>query len=381
MASEWPSQGQSAPATLLNTATFDYLDPNLYQLTLPDGHSFVVRQGKGLESLTDLSGNRLTVSASGIQYQNPAVPGSAVGISFVRDAQGRIQSITDPLNNHLTYAYDASGDLATFTDRETHATTFTYHPVFPHHLASIQDPLGRTPIRNEYFDDGRIKSHTDALGNTITYQHDVSVAQEIVTDRDNGIRVLEYDERGNVIRETSPVGKVIDRTFDARNNRLSETLPYDPASPPSPIPTTRYTYDTQDNLLSMTDPKSNRTEYTYDAQKHVLTTKDPKGVYTENTYDPKGNLTRTRSGATVLGGPALSRQQLLLRRAGQRQDPDRGGGGRDAGHELQLRHPRQRGDRDGCDGARLQLHLRRERQPQDPDHHPHDTRRHRRKRS
>ena len=58
-----------------------------------------------------------------------------------------------------------------FEDREDHATTFTYHPSFPHHLVTINDPLGRTPIRNEYYDDGRLKSHTDAFGKTITYIH------------------------------------------------------------------------------------------------------------------------------------------------------------------------------------------------------------------
>ena len=148
---------RQAAATLLDVSDFDYLDPELYQLTLPDGRSFVVRQGKGLQSLTDLNGNRLTVSPNGIQYQNPGVPGSSTGITFVRDTQGRIASITDPLNNVLEYTYDPAGDLVEFEDREDHATTFTYHPSFPHHLLSIVDPLGRARRAPAFAHSGRCR--------------------------------------------------------------------------------------------------------------------------------------------------------------------------------------------------------------------------------
>src|SRR5262249_523190 len=60
--------------------------------------------------------------------------------------------------------YDANGDLVSYTDRETNTTSFAYEAEIPHHLKEIHDPLGRTPIRNDYYPDGRIKSHTDAFG-------------------------------------------------------------------------------------------------------------------------------------------------------------------------------------------------------------------------
>ena len=163
------------------------------------------------------------------------------------------------------------------TDRDGAVTTFTYEEELPHQLRDILDPLGRRPIRNEYFEDGRLKSHTDAFGNVIEYQHDVLGRQEVVTDRTGAQRVLEYDERGNVVRETDPQGRVVVRTFDARNNRLTETEPYDPANPPDPIPTTTYTYDPSENLLSTKDALGNTTAYTYNATRQVLTTTDARG--------------------------------------------------------------------------------------------------------
>src|SRR5262249_14144812 len=162
------------------------------------------------------------------------------------DGEGRITRITDPRGKSLVYAYDASGDLASVTDRENHATRFGYLDDPAHHLETIDDPLGRRPIRNEYDASGRLAAHVDALGHRIEYQHDLPGRQEIVKDRTGAQRLLEYDQRGNVVRETDPQGRVVVRSFDARNNRLTETEPYDPGHPPSPIPTTRYGYDSQD---------------------------------------------------------------------------------------------------------------------------------------
>ena len=112
-------------------------------------------------------------------------------------------------------------------------------------------------------------------------------------DRTGAQRVLEYDERGNVVRETDPQGRIVVRSFDDRNNRLSETEPYDPANPPDPIPTTTYAYDSQDNLLSTTDALGHTSGYTYNATRQVLTSTDARNNTTTNVYDPKGNLLTT----------------------------------------------------------------------------------------
>jgi RHS repeat-associated protein len=288
----WPG-----PAELYDAADFSLFDPSLYRYTSPDGRVFLVHDTQGLKSVTDLSGNSLTVSPNGITHS------SGKGITFTRDDSGRIAAITDPSGETLLYGYDGNGDLESHTDRESNTTRLGYHLEFPHHLVSIEDPLGRRPIRNEYDDDGRLVRHLDAFGKTIEYAHQLGVRREIVTDRNLKQRVLDYDERGNVLQETDPLGKVVLRTYDARNNRLTETLPHDPGTPNPP--TTTYTYDGADNVLSVTDPENNRSEYTYNARKQVLTVKDPRGHFTTNVYDAKGNLTSTRVSAT-LGGPALS---------------------------------------------------------------------------
>ena len=121
----------------------------------------------------------------------------------------------------MTYGYDANGDLVSFTDREENTTHFTYYEDQPHLLESLIDPRGIRPIRNEYYDDGRIKSHTDAFGKTIRYDYDAIGRQEVVTRSDGraaGAVLRRARERHQGDRSER---KEIDRTFDARNNRLT----------------------------------------------------------------------------------------------------------------------------------------------------------------
>lgn len=251
-------------------------DPARYRLTTQDGRVMVIDQSAGLVSLTDLNGNTLTYGRNGITHS------SGEGIAFERDAQGKITRVTDPEGASLTYSYDPAIDLISVTDREQATTRFTYDD---HYLLSVQDPLGRVPLRNEYDASGRLTSATDAFGKKIQFSHRLAENQEVVTDRLGNSRMLEYDERGNVIRETDPLGKVTTRTFDGNDQLLSETDPLGHS--------TRYKYDINGNQTEVEDPLGNRTHFTYNERGDVLTTTDARGSTTHNRYDETGNLLET----------------------------------------------------------------------------------------
>jgi RHS repeat-associated protein len=285
-------------ANLISDTTGDFFDPTLYELELADGRKLVIHQQQGLQLVTDPNGNQLSFGPAGILHN------SGIGVSFIRDAEGRIERIIDPNGNALRYGYDANGDLTSFIDREENATTFEYHAALPHFLEKIQDPFGRQPLRNEYDAQGRLIRHTDAFGKTIEYTHSIGTRQEVVKDRNGKLRVLEYDGRGNVLKETQPDGRIVVRTFDSRNNKLTETEPHDPGDVDPP--TTTYVYDANDNLTKITDPAGNVTEHTYNSRRQVLTTKDPRSLFTVNAYDANGNLLSTKSGGTTASGPFLS---------------------------------------------------------------------------
>ncbi len=122
-----------------------------------------------------------------------------------------------------SYAYDAAGDLVSFTDRAGATTRFSYDD--DHRLLDIEDPRGVKPIRNEYDAEGRLVRHIDAFGKVIELGHDLDNRREVITNRLGASRMLEYDSRGNVVRETDELGKVTTRVFDGRDNLLSETDP------------------------------------------------------------------------------------------------------------------------------------------------------------
>jgi RHS repeat-associated protein len=274
-------------AELRNFGNLELYNPTLFRFTSEDGTVYTIDQSLGVRSITDNNGNTVTVDANGIHHS------SGKSITFTRNALGLITQITDPSGKAMAYAYDGNGDLVTFTDRENNNTSFTYNST--HGLLAIDDARGVRPIRNEYDDSGRLIKHTDAFGKEIVYTHNLDTRQEVITDRLGKVTVVEYDQRGNVVKTTDPQGNVTTLTYDARDNKLSQTN--------ATGQTITYTYDAQDNRTSVTDALGNTTRFTFDSNRRPLTVTDPLGRVTTHTYDPAGNLLSTKD---VLGNTTAS---------------------------------------------------------------------------
>jgi RHS repeat-associated protein len=255
----------------------DIWDPRQFTLTIEDGSVWQIDQDLGVTAIRDLNGNTLTITPNGV------VQSSGKSVTFQRDIQGRITSITDPNGASMTYAYDGDGDLATYTDRLSNVTQFSY--AANHYLTQIQDPLGRLPVRNVYDADGRLLSTTDAAGNTVNFSPNLAANLEQVTDRLGNVTLYAYDNRGDVTQKVDATGAVWNYTFDIFGNTLTATDPLGN--------TTTSTYDGANNLLTRTDPLGNVTTKTYNGFKELLTTTDPIGHVTTNAYDGSGNLLTT----------------------------------------------------------------------------------------
>jgi RHS repeat-associated protein len=265
-----------APIQLVDSVTGNTFDPDQFQLTMPTGQTFLVSRTFGVQSVTDTNNNTLTITTAGITSS------TGKGISFARDAQNRITTITDPMGHALTYAYDAitDGNLATFTDQLNNISTFTYDSA--HNLLSYTDPRGIQPLRNIYDDSGRLIEQIDASGHVQDFNHLTATNTEAWTDFLGNTTRYVYDSHGNIIQETDPLGNVTSRTFDANDNLLTET---------NALGQTRtYTYDAANNQLTQTDPLGHTTAFTYNSLNKVLTVTDPNGNTTTNTYDSSGKL-------------------------------------------------------------------------------------------
>lgn len=244
-------------------------NPTKYVLTAPNGQRYTYHEDKGFLQAEDAHGNTVTLGRDGVDHS------LGLGLTFGRDAQGRITSVTDPEGDVWTYGYDTNGDLVSVTDPDARVTTYTYLSNPAHYLDGIMDPLGRMPVRYEYDNDsGRLIATIDEAGNRHEVNWDPASFTGSVTDRRGNTTNVVYNERGNVIQRTDPMGNVT-------------TLEYgDPANP--------------DKQTAVIDARGERYEMTYNERGQLTRYKLPltTGIAGANrldyTYDDAGNLTKVR---------------------------------------------------------------------------------------
>src|SRR5271166_1076897 len=265
---------------LLDQNTFDVYglqgDTDGWTLTLGNGQVLQLSMTSGLQGLTDTNGNTLSFTATGI-ISSP----SGKSVTYARDSQNRITTITDPNGNKLNYAYNSNGDLTSYTDARGNVSTFSYDG--NHDLLSFMDPRGVQPVRTVYDDSGRLIQVIDAFGHVVNLSNDVGANTETVTDALGNPTTFVYDANGNILQETDALGNVYTKTYDSNGNKLTDTnaLGY----------TTSYSYDANNNQLTKTDPLGHTTTFTYGATNKPLTQTDPLGRVVTSAYDVKGNLT------------------------------------------------------------------------------------------
>ncbi|MBT3011097.1 MAG: putative Ig domain-containing protein [Candidatus Thiodiazotropha sp. (ex Lucina pensylvanica)] len=245
------------------------IDPARYRLTTAEDVVYDLQQGTGIRTLTVPTGEELTFGADGITHS------SGASVSFVRDAQGRIEQIVTPDGQALDYQYDAtSGDLTAFTDQAAAISTYGY--IADHYLQDIHDARGVRTLRNLYDNDGRLIGQIDAEGNRIDYAYDIAGRTQTVTDRRGNNKILVFNDRGDVVAETNALGETTLRSYDPYGNELSHTDPLGNTS--------QATYDARGNTLTETDPLGNTTTQTYSSYNQVESLTEPDGRVTSLTY-------------------------------------------------------------------------------------------------
>jgi len=161
----------------------------------------------------------------------------------------------------------------------------------PHFLTEVIDSLGRSGVKTEYDDSGRLKQMVDANGSAVELVYDPNNSIQKVKDVFGKETTYVYDSRGNVLTEIDPLGKRVDRTFDGDNNVLTETV----ITTETGLNgwTTEWTYDAKGNKLSEKDGLGNVTRYSYNQFGQIQTKTNPLGRTTTYKYDNRGNLLST----------------------------------------------------------------------------------------
>ncbi len=254
--------------------------PTTLVYTDPYGRVYTVGATGALQSVQDLANNTLTVTPTGITSSN------GLSVPFVRDTQGRITQIADPLGNVYAYAYDSFGNLASVTyPGITTPAQYTYNTA--HLYTGGTDPRGNALPSTTYDSSGRLQTVTDALSQTTSYAYNVPGNTTTMTyppdaTGNTGTATMLYDSYGMLLTSTDPLGNTTTNTYDANHNLLSVTDPLGH--------TTSYTYDSNGNKISVTYPKTatsvNTTNTTvYNASSEPTQTTDELGNIRNFTYD------------------------------------------------------------------------------------------------
>lgn len=252
----------------------DAREVSLYKLTTRTGFVYELDQKFGISKITDPNGNTITYSDSGIVHS------SGKAITFNRDTQGRITSITDSNGYAVNYEYSSSGNLKSVINEENQTTSFTYNR--EHGLLDIIDPLGRNIVKNIYDDSGRLIAQEDTDGNRTDFVHNLAGRQSVVTNRLGNVTTLYYDEEGNITSQVDALNGVTAFTYDANGNQLSKTDAIGRVS--------KATFSDKDDQLTQTDALDNVVTFTYNERGQELTVTDERNNVFTNSYDAVGNL-------------------------------------------------------------------------------------------
>ena len=266
----------NAPVQLADPESWEEYNPNRYRLTRMDGTVIVLNQNSGIETITEPNGNVLTFSEDGITHSN------GKSVQFIRDDEGRITEIIDPMGASVTYDYDSYGDLVKISDQEGYDTRFTYEG--NHYLKDIIDPRGVRATRNEYDESGSLIATIDPDGQRIEFDHDLDGRTEVIRDRLGYPTVITYDDRGNVLQETDAEGQTKQYSYDERDNLLVE----EDQRGYSWV----HSYTAKDLMASKSNPLGYTVSAGYNEKGQVETLSDSGGTLLNNLYDDKGNLTQ-----------------------------------------------------------------------------------------
>lgn len=254
----------------------------------------------------DAAGNLTQISLPLFIFKNMTYNGSGKPTSYTDgrgntttyqyNSCGDLTLVTFPGGATNIYTYDNVGRKKTFTDGNSHVTSYNYDLL--NRMTSKVDALG-FPSTFTYDPKNNLLSSTDIFGITTSYTYDALNRRKTITNP-TGTSTFNYDERGNMLSKINNNGFVTNFNYNTKNllTNIDDpegyymTFEYDfNGNLISEIDfngnTTNYTYDQLNRIKkkSKVNFMSQKIEYTFDAENNVTSIKDPKNQTTNYTYD------------------------------------------------------------------------------------------------
>lgn len=192
-----------------------------------------------------------------------------------RDGNLRIFRSMDANGNATTFDYDAADRCVTVADPTGSSNTATY------------DGAGNIIRLDRYCADA--SATVRAVISTL-YEFDAMNRLVAMTDGAGNTTVTGLDSRGLARTRTDALGNLTEWNYNPYRDRFAETQVLIPAGGgPSVDLTTSFSYDSNSNVIGVTDPRGNSTAMQYDLLDRLVKTINPDGTSRTVTYDRSGN--------------------------------------------------------------------------------------------
>lgn len=247
------SYAYNANGTLLSVTNangeityFDYTGTNLTQIrTVATGNVTLTRVRYAYDSANRLS----TVTVDLSPGDNSVADGNKYVTTYTYDGSSkRVASVTQSDGTALAFTYDASNRVTSVTDGLSQVTTYSYASG----STRVTDPMGLATVY-AYDAAGQltqiIAPPIGGVSQTTSFTYNADGDVMRVVDSGNHALDMQYDANGNQVLQRDSAGNTLTRTFDARNQVLTETVYLSPdpdgSGPglPSVPLTTRYVYN------------------------------------------------------------------------------------------------------------------------------------------
>ena len=288
-----------------------------YEMETADGDIYTFDGTGRCMAKGDANGNQ-----TAFQYKNDllmSVRNISGNFTFAYDDEGRLISVADSAGRTVGYSYDPHSLLSSVDDVLGIRTIYQYDR--SNRIITISDSNGDPGIINTYDKKGRAKKQYYADGGAVSFEYDDDLRkttfreqnrnwvryyqdenlQNIETAYYDGKEETDYDDKGQKIRFRDKNGNETSYEYDDVGNLICETNPlgvktrqkYDRQRQPVEITVadkavTKLAYDDNKNIISAINPLGHRTQMQY--QKGMLTQVDlPDGGVFKVSYDAKRN--------------------------------------------------------------------------------------------